>query len=412
MNERPNWLISVDDHVLEPPHVWQDRVPAKFKEAAPRIVTDEQGEYWVYEGKRYPTTGLSAAAGKTKEEFSPLPITYAEMRRGCYDPLARVEDMNRDGVLASACFPSFPRFCGQAFSEAADRELGLLCVRAYNDWMIDEWSGSAPGRFIPMIIIPLWDPMLAVKEIERAAAKGAKAITFSENPAELGLPSIHDEKRYWDPVFAAASETGLPLCTHIGSSSKLPSTAPDSPTIITALLTPMNAIRTCSDWLFSGNFSRFPDLKLVLSEGGIGWLPYVLERADYTLDRQGGWAAQGDFSFDLGGGGFSARGSGGARSFDKLPSEIFREHIYGCFIDDIHGVNCLDAIGVDNVMIETDYPHTDSSWPNSMSTAQQRLAHRSDEDVYKIFQGNAKRVFNFEPADIPQLDSAAIGANH
>jgi predicted TIM-barrel fold metal-dependent hydrolase len=403
VDERLNWLISVDDHVIEPPGVWQDRVPQRFKEAAPHIVSDEQGEAWVYEGRRFPTVGLAAAAGRKKEEFSPTPVTYEDMRPGCYDPVARLEDMNRDGVLASLCFPSFPRFCGQTFYEASDKELGLLCVKAYNDWMIDEWSGSAPGRFVPGIILPLWDPVEGAREIERCAVKGAKAVIFSENPAMLGLPSIHDKARYWDPVFAAASDTGLPVCIHIGSSSKLPATSADNPLIVTLALTPMNAMVTCVDWLFSGNFERHANLKLCLSEGGIGWIPYVLERCDYTLDRQGAWAAKGDFSLDLAGGKVEAKEGSEARAFDLIPSQLFRERVFGCFIDDIHGVDCLDAIGMDNVMIETDYPHTDSSWPNSIATAHKRLAGRRDEDIYKIFQGNAKRVFNFEPAPIPAI---------
>ncbi len=394
-----DWLISVDDHVIEPPNVWQDRVPKRDRDAAPRIIRDSDGEAWVYEGKRFPTTGLTAAAGKDKEEFSPEPVTFDEMRPGCYDSRARVEDMNRDGVLASMCFPSFPRFCGQAFYDATDKSLGLRCVQAYNDWMIDEWCGQAPGRFISLIIIPLWDPSAAAVEIERCAAKGARAITFSENPADLGLPSIHDANRYWDPVFAAAAEAEMPICTHIGSSSKLPSTAPDSPLIVTLALGPMNAMRTCVDWVFSGVFDRFPTLKLCLSEGGIGWIPYVLERCDYTFDRQGAWASRGNFHLDLSGGKIDADVTGSVQTRFTLPSETFREHIFGCFIDDIHGADCIDSIGIDNIMIETDYPHTDSSWPNSIELAHKRLAGRSDEDVYKILQGNARRLFRFEPAD-------------
>lgn len=399
-----DWLISVDDHVIEPPRVWQDRIPSRLRDDAPRIVRDDQGEAWVYEGKRFATIGLSAAAGRKKEEFSPVPVTYEDMRPGCYDPVARLDDMNRDGVLASLCFPSFPRFCGQTFYEATDRALALLCVRAYNDWMVDEWSGSAPGRFIPGIILPLWDPAEGAREIERCASKGAKAVIFSENPSMLGLPSIHDRGRYWDPVFAAAADAGLPICIHIGSSSKVPSTSPDNPLVVTLALTPMNAMVTCVDWLFSGNLERHPNLRLCLSEGGIGWIPYVLERCDYTLERQGYWASKGDFSLDLSDGKVESRGGAAQEASSTRPSALFTERIYGCFIDDVHGLDCLDLIGVDNVMIETDYPHTDSTWPNSIANAHKRLAGRSDEDKYKILQGNARRVFDFQPAAIPVLD--------
>lgn len=400
-----DWLISVDDHVVEPPNLWQDRLPAKYRDVGPRVVRDSVGEAWVYEDTRNPIPHVMVSAGDKSikgEDFNPAPISYDEMRPGCYEPKARVEDMNRDGVLSSLCFPTVPRFCGQMFSESKDKELGLLSLKAYNDWMIEEWSGGAPGRFIPMIVLPLWDPRLAAKEIERCAGLGAKAIAFSENPYQLGFPSIHDRDRYWDPVWAAAQEAGLPICCHIGSSSKMPSTAPDAPFLVTVTLTPMNAAWTCVDWLFSGIFIRFPRLKLCLSEGGIGWIPYILERCERCLDRQG-WSAKKDFNFAKTDLGLETvvRESNRTDNFSIPPAELFRDHVYGCFIDDEHGAQSIDFIGVDNIMIETDYPHIDSSWPDSRENARKRLAGRSDADVEKILRSNAKRVFNFEPAPPP-----------
>ena len=187
-----DWMVSVDDHVLEPPNVWQDRVPAKYRDVAPRLVQNDAGEFWAYEDRLVPTGMLAAAAGKAKEDFTPDAISYADMLPGCYDVASRLDDMNTAGILASLCFPSFPRFCGQIFHEARDKQLALLCVKAYNDWMIDEWCAAAPGRFIPLIIVPLWDPPEMAREIERCAAKGATALAFSENPEPLGLPTIHD----------------------------------------------------------------------------------------------------------------------------------------------------------------------------------------------------------------------------
>ena len=397
-----DWLVSVDDHVLEPPHVWESRLPEKYKELGPRIRTDEKGEAWFFEGKRMPTTGLSAAAGKKVEDFSPLPVTYADMRPGCYDPAARIEDMNRAGVLASMCFPSFPRFCGQTFTEADDRELGLLCVQAYNDWMIEEWCGTAPDRLIPQIILPLWDAKLSAAEIERTAAMGAKAIAFSENPFQLGLPSLHDPDRSWEPMVSAAAETGMPICMHLGSSSKLPSTSPDMPMLGIIALTPVaSTAAACIDWLFSGYLTRHPTLKLCLSEGGIGWIPYVLERCDHVVEVHRGWAAKGYDSSDLGSG-LGSSGSGGL-DLSIMPSQLFREHIFGCFIEDPHGVASLDTIGIDNVMIETDYPHTDSTWPNCIEVAHKQLAGLDDEVKRKILQTNAIRVFNLELPDEPPV---------
>jgi predicted TIM-barrel fold metal-dependent hydrolase len=403
VDERLQWLISVDDHLIEPGHIWQKWLPEKYREDGPRLVRKEDGaDYWQFAGKTYATLGLNAI--DLRGEFNPNPVSYDVLRPGCYDPAARIEDMDRDGVLASLVFPStFPRFCGQTFSEANDKDLGLACIRAYNDWMVEEWSGAAPGRFIPMVIVPLWDPTLARDEVLRCAEKGAKAVAFSENPAALGLPSIHDKGRYWDPLFEATNDTGMPLCMHIGSSSKLPSTSEDSPLIVTIALTPLNAFYTACDWLFSGLFLRFPQLKICLSEGGIGWIPYLLERCDYAMERHGGWASKGDFKIDLEAGQVEIKEGGALVSNSKLPSELFREHIFGCFISDQHGVDSLEKIGIDNVMIETDYPHSDSSWPNSIEIARKALAGRTDKEVYKVLQGNACRVFNFEPAPIPAV---------
>ncbi|MFC5752831.1 amidohydrolase family protein, partial [Actinomadura rugatobispora] len=275
-----DWLISVDDHVLEPPNVWTDRVPAKDRDRAPHIGYDDNGmDFWVYDGKKYPSSGLSAVVGKSKEEFSPEPLPYSEMAPGCYDPLARIKDMDRAGILASLCFPTVTRFCGQLFMEASDRDFGLVCLKAYNDWMIEEWCGSAPGRYIPLILIPLWDPRLAVKEMERCANKGATTFAFSENPEPLGLPTIHDKDGYWEPVMAAANDLEMVVSMHVGSSSQLPQICKDAPFMANLTWGATRTSGTMLSFLFSGLFQRYPNLKIALSEGEAGWIPYFLERA-------------------------------------------------------------------------------------------------------------------------------------
>jgi predicted TIM-barrel fold metal-dependent hydrolase len=384
MTQNSGRIISVDDHVIEPPHVWLDRVPRRDRDRAPRVVGQDGADWWVYEDARTPVPLTVVQAGYDRKEIAPRLMTYDEMRPEFYDPVARSADMDRDGVLASLCFPFFPRYCGQTFYEASDREFSLLCLRAYNDWMIDEWCGRAPGRFIPLIIIPLWDPQLAAIEIERCAGKGAKAIAFSENPAKLGLPSLHDKADYWDPVLSAANATSMPLCIHFGSSSMVPNTSDDSPRFVPALLSPLNLAYCAADWLFYRNLSRYPDLKVCLSEGGIGWIPYILERAEYIVRSM-------DWAFKL------EASSGGMEPLDEPPTEIFRRHIYGCFIDDSFGTRNLESIGSDNVMMETDYPHGDGSFPDSVANAHRLLDGHSDEVKYKVMQGNAQRVFGLAP---------------
>jgi predicted TIM-barrel fold metal-dependent hydrolase len=268
--------------------------------------------------------------------------------------------------------------------------------------MIEEWCGTVPGRLMPLIILPLRDPAAAVAEIERCADKGAVGIAFSENPSKLGLPSIHDAGYYWDPVFAAAADAELPLCQHMGSSSVLPQTSPDAPYIVTFSLGPTSAMFCLNDWLFSGQFVRHPKLKVCLSEGGIGWIPYILQRATWVLDRNRDWV-EGDVELDTSAGWVEDQKAGAkAERFDIPLEQLFREHVYGCFIDDVEGVKNLDAIGTDNVMIETDYPHVDSTFPNSWQIAQDHLRGLDDATIYKIVQGNARRVFHrFRFADEP-----------
>jgi len=395
MNElNLGWLISVDDHILEPPNVWVDRVAAKDRERAPHMELVDGMDYWVYDGKRYPSSGLSAVAGKSKEEFSPEPLPYSEMRPGCYDPKARIEDMDRAGILASACFPTVTRFCGQLFMEASDRDFGLVCLKAYNDWLIDEWCSAAPGRYIPLILIPMWSTTLAVKELERCAAKGATSFLFSENPAKLGLPTIHDKHRYWDPVMASANELEMVVSMHVGSSSEVPQIAPDAPFM--ANLT-WGAIRTSGamlSWIFSGMFERFPKLKIALSEGEIGWIPYFLERAEQVLDKQRHWVKKGQRFMDHG-------GNSGA-DLDTLDVRgTFRDHVFGCFIHDEHGIASIDEIGRDNIMCETDYPHSDSTWPDCLRVVRDQIEHLPAETQFKLLRGNAERLYRFAPAEPP-----------
>lgn len=395
-----DWLISVDDHVLEPPNVWLDRVPAKDRDRAPHMELDDKGmDFWVYDGKRFPSSGLSAVAGKSKEEFSPEPLAYSEMRPGCYDAAERVKDMDRAGVLASLCFPTLPRFCGQLFYEASDRDFGLVCLKAYNDWMLDEWCAAAPGRYIPLVLIPLWDPRLAVKELQRCAAKGATSFAFSENPEPLGLPTIHDPSGYWEPVMAAANELEMVVSMHVGSSSQVPKIASNTPFMANLTWGAMRTSGTMLSWLFSGLFQRYPNLRIALSEGEVGWMPYYLERAEQVLDKQRYWVQRGARFQDHG-------GSSGV-DLDTLDIRgTFREHIFGCFIEDHHGIASLAEIGEDNIMCETDYPHSDSTWPNCIQTVRNIISHLPEQTQYKLLRGNAERLYRFTPAAPPVLAGA------
>jgi predicted TIM-barrel fold metal-dependent hydrolase len=415
-----DWLISVDDHIIEPAHVWQRWVPAKYKERAPKLVrgvvsetawvpgtSDEEGHVWSYDGKLIPIVRLSAVAGTPREDWNMKPIDYDRMNPAYSDQKARIEAMDIDGVLAALLFPTFPRFCGQTFLEAKDKELALVCVQAYNDWMVQEWCAEAPGRFIPLAIVPLWDPELAAAEVRRCAAMGVHSISFSENPSKLGLPSIHDADRHWDPLWQACDEHGITLSIHIGSSSVSVKTSPDTPLIESLSLNAMNGSITFVDWMYSGILLRFPNIKVAASEGGVGWMPWALARVARDLDRQQ-WTRTSSLEGNIITG--DARDNhrskfGTTPHFDVY--EVYRNQFFGCMLADDWGLEVLPFIGTDNVMLETDYPHSDSSWPNSVELARESMKPLSDEVRYKLLQGTARRVYDFTPADTSTLRRGA-----
>jgi predicted TIM-barrel fold metal-dependent hydrolase len=365
-------LISVDDHVIEHATVWTERLPAKYVESGPRIVDLDGGaQAWSFEGKVIPTIGLNAVAGKDPKEFGLDPIRFDDMLPGCYDIKARLADMDLDGVHAQMCFPSFPGFAGSTFFAAGDKDLAKACVTAWNDFILDEWRAPAPDRFIPMMLVPFWDLEATVAEVERTAAKGAKAITFSEAPHRLGLPSFHSD--HWDPFLAAAQDAGMPLCLHFGSGGA-PEVAPDANFAVSIALFGMNSQFTTVDLLLSPVFHKFPRLRVALSEGGIGWIPYVLERTDYTWERHRWYTGI---------------------NTDVRPSDLFREHIFGCFIADSAGIETRNLIGIENVMFEGDYPHSDSNFPASRKKLADVLRDVPDDEARMIAEDNARRVFNF-----------------
>lgn len=396
MKEFPR-IVSVDDHVVEPPQVWTDRLPTKYLDFAPRVERHALGEmrfvggrfsfspgsegppcdWWHYEDLLVPHTRLSAAAGFPRDEVKVAAVTYEEMRPGCWQVGPRLADMDRAWIEASLCFPTFPRFCGQTFLEAKDKDLAHLCVRAYNDWMVEEWCGESGGRLVPLTLVPLWDAELAADEVRRNAERGVRAVCFSEVPPFLGLPSVHQEHRYWDPFFAACAETGTVINMHIGSGSKMPSTSADAPAAVGSTLTSVNSILSLTDWLLSGAFVRFPELKISYAEGQIGWIPYFLERADHVWETNRAWGGIGE-------------------SVPQPPSTYYRTNVFGCFFSDHFGLRNLEVIGEDNVMFECDYPHSDSTWPDTRTVAEKMTEGLTPAQVNKVMRRNAISLYQLE----------------
>lgn len=375
-------VISTDDHVVEPAHLFQDRVPRHLLDRAPTVVeTDDGNQEWVYEGNRQASLGLAAVVGRPLEEAFE-PTRFDHMRRGAWDPEHRVRDMDINGIYASLNFPSgLGGFAGQRLQLGVDEDLALAVVRAWNDWYLEEWVEAYPGRFIASQLAWLRDPVLAGEEIRRNADSGFKAVTFSEGPHQLGLPGLHTG--YWDPFLQACEETGTVVCLHVGSASTPPEPSPGAPFETVGVLFAAHALFYAVDWLFSGIPVRFPDLKICMSEGGIGWVTSLLDRLDHMQRYQiiyGTWP-----------------------DTDLTPAEVLRRNFYFCAIYDPTAFRTLDRIGVDRVTVESDYPHLDSLWPHTQASLHDQLEHLSTEDAEKVAWRNAASLFRHKvPAAVAE----------
>jgi predicted TIM-barrel fold metal-dependent hydrolase len=390
MNKEDMILISVDDHTVEPPNMFNNHLSAKYLDDAPRLVHNPDGsDMWKFRDTVIPNVALNAVAGRPKEEYGLEPQGLDEIRPGCYNVDERIKDMNAGGILASICFPSFPGFAGRLFA-TEDPEFSVALVQAYNDWHIDEWCGAYPARFIPMALPVIWDAEACAAEVRRVSKKGVHALTFTENPAAMGYPSFHNE--YWNPLWKALCDTNTVMNVHIGSSGRLAITAPDAPMDVMITLQPMNIVQAAADLLWSRPIKEYPDLKIALSEGGTGWIPYFLERADRTFEMHSTWTHQ-----NFGG---------------KLPSEVFREHFLTCFISDKVGVALRNMIGIDNIAWEADYPHSDSMWPGAPEELWDVLSVNNvpDDEIKKMTHENAMRWYSFDPFTHITREQATVGA--
>jgi predicted TIM-barrel fold metal-dependent hydrolase len=378
LSERHYLVISVDDHLTEPADVFEGRVPAKFAERAPQIIELPDGtQKWSYDNELYSDAGIGVVAGRPIAEWSRPMLRYDEMRPGCWNVHERVRDMDLDGVWASICFPSLAfGFSGRMLSLNPDTELALATVRAWNDWLLEEWVGAYPDRFIPMQLPFLPDPAVAAAEIRRNAERGFKAVSFLDAPHRQGLPAITAHE-HWEPFMRACEETETVICLHAGASGHVLEGSPNSlgGTPLTTTLFPGGAFLATVDWIWATIPVRYPKLKIALSEGGIGWVPMAIDRLDYVMKH--------------------SAGAGGNEPWpgDISPSEALRRNFYFCMLDDPTTLPARDVIGIDHIMFETDYPHADSTWPHSQELLAQRFAGVSREDADRITHLNAASLF-------------------
>jgi predicted TIM-barrel fold metal-dependent hydrolase len=364
-------IISVDDHVVEPPHVFERYLPKALRERGPRIVETKEGhEVWAFDGGYHTQVGMNAVAGRRPETVKLEPFRFEQMRPGCYDADARIRDMDIAGVWAQLNFPSsITGFCGRHFAAAKDRELGHACVKAWNDWIYEEWYKPYPERIIPNAITYLTDPQQAVAEIHRNAERGFTSVTFPERPHAVGMPNLWDRK-HWDPIVQACVDTDTVISLHVGSSGMYPIPKGAPQLQLGATMFGQLSLAACAEWLWSEYPLKHPALKIAMSEGGIGWVAMLLDRLDNIIDRSGyglGWKVR--------------------------PADVLKRNFWFCTIDDPATIDTRHRIGVENILYETDYPHGDGTWPDCQRVIEKYWGHIPNREIRMMCSENAAKLY-------------------
>ncbi len=382
-------IISADAHILEPPHIWETWLPEKYQDRAPQLVKDEEGgDAWLFAGAAGPDPiGLTATPGMPWDQFRWKGVTYEEARAGCYDGAARLADMDLDGVDAEVLFP--PQRTIGHFLGSDDDDFVLAGVQAYNDFLFDEFCAPDPSRLIGMAQIPSLGIDTAVDTLRKAKARGFKGVVVSCWPS--GGDSISEDD---DPFWAAAVDEGLPVTIHItlvsraarqraraeakkgGGRSLYGGKGTAGAKAVAGLGSVFSTVpNTIGLLLFTGVFDRFPDLHISMIETGVGWIPHFLEQSDDRFWRNRSW---------------------GDIPISEPPSTYWFNNMSATFIRDDNGVANRDAVGIDNMMWSTDYPHHGNDWPYSRRTINESMGGISSSDRHKIVAGNAARIFKLE----------------
>ena len=375
--EMKKGFISVDDHVQEQPDVWTERLSkAKWGNRIPHIEKQADGtENWVVDGRKLPLGGV-ASAGAAMRDRTEEPQCWQDVPKVAYDPMERLKAMDTDGVDYSVLYPTVAGVAGENFGRLTDPDFELACVQAYNDWLIEEWANRSE-RFIPQCIVPIYPMEATVAEIKRSVKKGHRGVIYPAVPMELrDVPHINEA--VYDQLWATCQDLGVPICFHAGSSEALqvPPYKGYSPALagaFRAITRPMSTVSVLVNLWISRILLRFPDLKVIFGESGLGWGAYILE---YT-----------DFQF---------KGDGLHRSYDLTPSEMFKRQCYLVGWYDRASIRTRRYIGTENILWATNFPLATSTWPKSGDTISRCFRDVPDDERQKILWGNAATLYRVE----------------
>jgi uncharacterized protein len=377
-------VVDADTHLTERHDLWTSRAPSNMLDRMPHVTDVDGSAMWVIEDEVLGRAGAGGVVGRDGEKGRSYEALFEweidRIHEGAHDPVARVEMMDGMGVHAQVIFPNVVGLGGQGISRAvADPAHRLLCLEIYNDANAEMQSESG-DRLLPMAIMPAWDVDACVQEAHRVAALGMRGVNMTSDPQDQGSPDLAD--RAWDPLWEACSELNLPVHFHIGASlttmsffDNYPWASHDEDTklAIGGTLLFVGNSRVVVNIICSGMLERFPNLKIVSVESGAGWVPFVLEALDYEI-AENAWGLRDSLSL--------------------TPSEYFRRQMYATTWFERLSPSMLGAaIGDDNLLFETDFPHPTCLFPDPVGSANENLRDLSAESRARILGGNAVSLY-------------------
>ncbi len=376
-------IIDTDSHWSEPADLWTKRAPAAYRDRVPQLAERNGKQRWWFDGDI--PIGLPIASSVVAPDGKKvLGTAFFEMdndavHRASFDAEARVEMLDHLGLTAQIMYPNVAGFGNQNFLKSPDDALRLVAVEIYND-ALAEFQEDTNQRVYGMALLPWWDLDAAVREIERCHANGLRGIVTCSNPEEAGLPDMSQPQ--WDPVWAACSDLAMPVNFHIGATAgnldfygtaPWPSFGDQRRLAMGSVNLFMGNARVIGNMIYSGVPHRFPDLKFVSVESGVGWMPFFLQALDHQLTE----TAPDELGF-----------------LEMTPSDYFRRQFYGCFWFERATIKpALDYLGAHSLMFETDFPHPTCLYPRDDVNLAAALSGVSDDDIARIMSTNAVELY-------------------
>jgi predicted TIM-barrel fold metal-dependent hydrolase len=389
-------IIDCDTHVTEPPDLWSSRASTSLRDRLPTMRTEDGISAWYLDGELWSGIGGNTITHANQKVLGTNMVQpFDRVGQAAWDPKARLQIMDEMGIHAAIMYPNAIGFASNHVFAIADEDLRAATLQIYNDYLVDLQT-EAEGRLFPQGMLPVWDVNLTLREMERLLDKGIRGFTLTDKPEMIGLPELPD--KYWDPMWDLFNESGAVVNFHIASGSRRADGqnaqlvragllaghnervwdyfGPQRAMAISATQAYMSNVRIIVNLCMSDLFDRYPKLKIVSAESGIGWIPFVLEALEYQLDQM-------------------VTNADEVALQQRRPTEYFRDHIFVMFwFEKTAPARLLDVIGAKNVMVETDIPHPTCLYPGAREHFTEVMAGLDPDTRRLVLQDNAARLYN------------------